>query len=107
MIQISDHTAMLDWSREQRGSGCTIGLVPTMGFLHEGHLKLIDRARSETDRVVVSLFVNPIQFGPKEDFATYPRDLESYCLRSESRGTDCLFVPETPAMYPSEPIVRV
>jgi pantoate--beta-alanine ligase len=78
-----------------------------MGFLHEGHLRLVDRARELADRVVVSIFVNPLQFGPHEDLARYPRDLPRDRKLAEARGVDCLFVPDEPAMYPAEPLARV
>ena len=83
------------WKRE----GKTIGLVPTMGYLHEGHGSLIKRAREENDIVIVSDFVNPIQFGPKEDLATYPRDFEADCALCESIGADLIFHPEPEEMY--------
>src|ERR1700693_2309416 len=95
------------WSRAQRKRGHRMGFVPTMGFLHEGHLRLVERAKQRADRVVLSIFVNPLQFGPKEDFATYPRDLERDRVRTAERGVDCLFVPQTQVMYPVDPVVRV
>ena len=78
-----------------------------MGYLHAGHLRLVDRARELADRVVVSIFVNPLQFGPTEDLARYPRDLPRDRQLAEARGADCLFVPDATAMYPGEPLVRV
>ncbi len=77
-----------------------IGLVPTMGYLHEGHLALVRKARELADTVVVSIFVNPIQFGPKEDLASYPRDFERDRGLLEREGTDIIFFPEVPEMYP-------
>jgi pantoate--beta-alanine ligase len=98
---------MRSWSRAERSRRHTIGFVPTMGFLHEGHLRLVDRARELAERVVVSIFVNPLQFGPHEDLARYPRDLPRDRALAESRGVDCLFVPDAAAMYPNELLVRV
>jgi pantoate--beta-alanine ligase len=98
---------MRAWSRAERAQGKRVGFVPTMGFLHEGHLRLVDQARSVTDVVVVSAFVNPLQFGPGEDFARYPRDLERDHALAESRGVAALFVPSAQEMYPVEPLVRV
>src|ERR687888_9392 len=98
---------MRSWSRAERSRGHTIAFVPTMGYLHEGHLHLVDRARELAERVVVSIFVNPLQFGPHEDLARYPRDLPRDRKRAEDRGVDCLFVPEAAAMYPTEPLARV
>ena len=72
--------------RQWRKEGLSVGLVPTMGYLHEGHRSLIDRAVEQNDRVVVSVFVNPIQFGPGEDLATYPRDLERDAALCEAAG---------------------
>lgn len=79
--------------------GLSIGLVPTMGYLHEGHKSLIERAHKENDIVVVSDFVNPVQFGPNEDLATYPRDLERDAKLCEEAGADLLFNPEPEEMY--------
>ena len=79
--------------------GKSIGLVPTMGFLHEGHASLIRKARAENDIVVVSDFINPIQFGPNEDLKTYPRDLESDSKLCENIGVDFIFAPEASEMY--------
>lgn len=81
--------------------GLTVGLVPTMGFLHEGHASLIKRAREENDRVVVSVFVNPTQFGPNEDLEAYPRDFERDSTLCESIGADLIFHPEPEDMYDS------
>ena len=78
-----------------------------MGFLHEGHLRLVDRARELAERVVVSIFVNPLQFGPHEDLARYPRDLPRDRQLAEARGVDLLFIPDAAAMYPNEPLARV
>lgn len=83
------------WEKE----GLSIGLVPTMGYLHEGHKSLIDRAVAENDRVIVSDFVNPIQFGPKEDLATYPRDIDADCRLVEEAGADLIFNPTGDEMY--------
>ena len=85
--------------REWKKAGLSIGLVPTMGYLHEGHASLIERARKENDKVIVSDFVNPIQFGPKEDLATYPRDFDADCKLCESLGADLIFNPEPDEMY--------
>ena len=79
------------------GRGC-VGFVPTMGYLHEGHLSLIAAARSECDSVVVSLFVNPLQFGPNEDLASYPRDLGRATDLVEAAGADVLFAPPLEVM---------
>jgi pantoate--beta-alanine ligase len=84
-----------------------IGFVPTMGFLHEGHLSLMRKAREECDVVVVSIFVNPTQFGPGEDLDRYPRDSEGDRRKCGSAGADVLFMPEAREMYPEEPPVYV
>lgn len=85
--------------KEWKKSGLTIGFVPTMGYLHEGHKSLIDAARKENDRVAVSIFVNPMQFGPKEDLASYPRDLEKDAALCEAAGVDLIFHPQPEEMY--------
>lgn len=85
----------------------SIGFVPTMGFLHEGHLTLLNKARQDNDIVVLSIFVNPLQFGPKEDYAEYPRDFERDCALAESEKVDFLFYPSVQEMYPNEPSVKV
>lgn len=87
-------------ARRWRGEGKTIGFVPTMGALHEGHAALIRRARRETDRVVVSIFVNPLQFGPKEDFKKYPRTLAGDRALCRGLGVDAVYTPSSQAMYP-------
>ena len=106
MREISSIAEMRSWSRAERSHRHTIGFVPTMGFLHAGHLRLVDRARELAQRVVVSVFVNPLQFGPHEDLSRYPRDLPRDRKLAEERGVDCLFVPDAAAMYPGEPLVR-
>ncbi len=83
-----------------RASGAVIGFVPTMGYLHEGHLSLIRKAKELSDHVVVSIFVNPTQFGPSEDLDRYPRDLERDTTLSRGAGCDTLFVPSVEEMYP-------
>ncbi len=82
-----------------RKEGLTVGLVPTMGYLHEGHKSLIDRAVAENDRVVVSIFVNPIQFGPTEDLESYPRDLQADAKLCEGAGASLIFAPQPSDMY--------
>lgn len=87
--------------KEWRKEGLTVGLVPTMGYLHDGHKSLIERACKENDRVVVSIFVNPIQFGPTEDLESYPRDLEKDSALCESVGANLIFHPTPEEMYPN------
>lgn len=92
------------WSRDSRySSGSTIGLVPTMGALHAGHGSLIRAARAACSRVAVSLFVNPIQFGPNEDYSRYPRSFEADCALVEREGADVLFAPSVEELYPNGP----
>lgn len=88
-------TQVKEWKKQ----GLTIGFVPTMGYLHEGHQSLMEAARKENDKVVVSIFVNPMQFGPTEDLAQYPRDLEHDCTLCEKVGVDLIFHPEPEEMY--------
>lgn len=107
MIELVTCDAMRAWSRTQRAAGRRIGFVPTMGYLHEGHLRLIDAARRRADVVVVSVFVNPAQFGPHEDFARYPRDPEHDRAHAAARGTDCLFLPATEEIYPRPPVISL
>ena len=92
---------MKTWSRKTREEGNTLGLVPTMGYLHEGHLSLARKSLSTCDRTVVSIFVNPKQFGPNEDLDTYPRDLGSDQQELEQLGVHALFLPTAEEMYPN------
>jgi len=93
--------------RAARQAGKRIGLVPTMGALHEGHLSLVRIAKAQSDFVVVSLFVNPLQFGPKEDLAKYPRSFERDCEMLTREDTDLLFAPAVTEMYPTPAVTYV
>jgi len=98
---IESISAMRRWSADERRQHRRIALVPTMGYLHEGHLALMREARERGDRVVVSIFVNPMQFSPSEDYAAYPRDLERDRRLLEHENMDALFLPSTDEMYPA------
>jgi pantoate--beta-alanine ligase len=91
---------MQETSRKFLREGKTIGFVPTMGALHEGHLSLIRRARQDNHIAVVSIFVNPIQFGPSEDFESYPRDIEGDIEKLKKEDVDTIFMPDVSSMYP-------
>ena len=91
---------MKEYARESRAEGLCIGLVPTMGALHEGHTALVTRARKECSQVTASVFVNPKQFGPKEDYKKYPRDLEKDAEKLAAVGVDALFAPDATDVYP-------
>jgi pantoate--beta-alanine ligase len=91
---------MRDYSRELRQSGETIGFAPTMGYLHDGHISLFKAANSHNTKAVVSIFVNPAQFGPAEDLSTYPRDMEGDLEKCAQASVDAVFIPEAREMYP-------
>ncbi|MFN4182983.1 MAG: 4-phosphopantoate--beta-alanine ligase, partial [bacterium] len=91
---------MKGFSAQCRQEGKTLGFVPTMGYFHEGHLELMRQARRETDYTVVSIFVNPLQFGIAEDYQQYPRDFARDRKMSEEENVDVLFVPSVEEMYP-------
>jgi pantoate--beta-alanine ligase len=97
---ISSPAAMTAWSEAARAAGQRVALVPTLGYLHAGHGSLIEEARRRADRVAVSIFVNPTQFGPSEDLARYPRDLPGDLRKAGSAGAEVAFVPETADVYP-------
>ncbi|PCJ65091.1 MAG: pantoate--beta-alanine ligase [Candidatus Hydrogenedentota bacterium] len=91
---------MRQWAFDRRAEGKTIGLVPTMGALHEGHLSLMQASVEENDLTVASIFVNPAQFAPHEDYDQYPRTLKDDCAKSEAMGVDLIYAPNASAMYP-------
>ncbi|MEO8293880.1 MAG: pantoate--beta-alanine ligase [Gemmatimonadota bacterium] len=95
------------WVRARRDEGQRIGFVPTMGFLHEGHLSLVTAARQRGEAIVMSIFVNPLQFGPNEDLSRYPRDLERDRALAQRSGVDALFVPSVETMYPHGSETRI
>jgi pantoate--beta-alanine ligase len=97
---IRTRAALREAAVEARAGGRVVGFVPTMGFLHDGHRSLMARARQETELVAVSIFVNPLQFGPEEDLAEYPRDLDRDLETCEKEGVDAAFVPDADEMYP-------
>jgi pantoate--beta-alanine ligase len=107
MQEIASIARLRAWRAAQRAAGRRVGLVPTMGHLHEGHLALVDEARRCADAVVLSIFVNPLQFGPAEDLERYPRDLPGDRSLSQARGVDALFLPSVEEMYPPGAEVRV
>ncbi|MGE5351250.1 MAG: pantoate--beta-alanine ligase [Acidobacteriota bacterium] len=100
MKVLSTVKEMQDYSLQMRKEGKTIGFVPTMGFLHEGHLSLVRKARQACEVVVVSIFVNPTQFAPNEDFTKYPRDEEKDKNLLQNEGVDCVFIPSAEEIYP-------
>ncbi|MFD2672932.1 pantoate--beta-alanine ligase [Marinicrinis sediminis] len=99
---IREVSAMRAWSRQKRAEGKTIGFVPTMGYLHEGHKSLLSASVQETDATVLSIFVNPLQFGPNEDLDRYPRDEERDVAIAKSAGAEVVFAPTVEEMYPNE-----
>lgn len=107
MLEVDAIGALRAWRRAQREQGRRVALVPTMGALHEGHLALVDAARRIADAVVMSIFVNPLQFAPTEDLARYPRNLPRDRALARERGVDLLFLPDTETMYPPGAATRV
>ena len=103
LISVSEMQLLSDtWRRESR----SVTLVPTMGALHDGHMELVQTAKRLSDRVIVSIFVNPTQFAPGEDFSEYPRDLEKDLRTLESvGGVDAVFAPHIETMYPPKPLM--
>ncbi|SKA71842.1 pantoate--beta-alanine ligase [Paucidesulfovibrio gracilis DSM 16080] len=99
MITITDPNELQTTCRHWRDQGLRTALVPTMGYFHAGHLSLMDRASPQADKLVVSLFVNPTQFGPNEDLDSYPRDHDRDAALAEAHGVDALFMPEPGSMY--------
>jgi len=111
---ISKHTQVLGTIAETRAAGRAarragqrVGVVPTMGALHEGHLSLVRAAKAQSDFVIVTIFVNPLQFGPKEDLSKYPRTFERDCTLLEKEGADVIFAPSVEEMYPGGAVTYV
>lgn len=107
MIDLQAIAELRRWVRDARAAGRRVALVPTMGYLHEGHLRLVDEARRRAGAVVMSVYVNPLQFGPTEDLARYPRDLARDRTLARARGVDALFAPADAVMYPPGSEIRV
>jgi pantoate--beta-alanine ligase len=107
LVELATVDELRTWTRAQRAAGRRLALVPTMGALHEGHLALVDQARLQADAVAMSIFVNPLQFGPNEDLARYPRDLPRDRRLAAERGVDAVFVPTVEIMYPPGAATRV
>jgi pantoate--beta-alanine ligase len=101
MLVVHDPGEFRDACERARASGLRVGLVPTMGALHDGHMHLVERARSRASFVALTIFVNPLQFGPNEDFSRYPRTLEADLARCAATGVDLVFAPAKDAMYPA------
>jgi pantoate--beta-alanine ligase len=106
-VIVRTSSALRDALRNARSQGHTVGFVPTMGALHRGHLHLVDRARERAGVVLVSIFVNPTQFGPNEDLARYPRDLDGDVAKCAAANVDVVFAPEPAEMYPAGDATRV
>lgn len=102
MVVIKHITEMQAWANQARAGAKRIGFVPTMGYLHEGHLSLVRVAKAQSDAVVASIFVNPLQFGPAEDLARYPRDFDRDRAMLVKEGVDVVFYPEAAEMYPTD-----
>lgn len=107
MIDLQAIPELRRWVRDMRAAGRRVALVPTMGYLHEGHLRLVDEARRRADAIVMSVYVNPLQFGPNEDLARYPRDLARDRTLARARGVDALFAPADAVMYPPGSEIRI
>jgi pantoate--beta-alanine ligase len=105
--ELTSRAELRAWTSSQRAAGRRVGLVPTMGYLHEGHLALVDEARRRAEAVIMSIFVNPLQFGLGEDLVRYPRDLPRDRSLAAGRGVDALFVPDVESMYPPGSEIRV
>jgi pantoate--beta-alanine ligase len=107
LLQVSTIEEVRKYIQRVRKEGKRIGFVPTMGYLHEGHISLVQAARAACDVVVMSIFVNPLQFGPNEDFERYPRDLERDRELAANAGVDLLFTPDVKEMYPRKVVTTV
>jgi len=104
MQVITTVAGLRSWSREQRAAGRSVGLVPTMGALHAGHISLVTAAQAGCDSVAVSIFVNPTQFGPNEDFSLYPRTFDPDCKMLSEAGVNVVFAPTPAEILPSRSI---
>jgi pantoate--beta-alanine ligase len=107
LVRLTTPGELRRWSLRCHAAGMTVGLVPTMGALHEGHLSLVRRALAECDRVAISIFVNPKQFGPREDFSRYPRPLDQDLELVRAAGAHAAFVPTVESMYPEPQVVSL